>query len=118
MIERIQIGKVPIDKVDLPGALAAIGAMIDSRTGGTIFTPNVDHIVLAEADERFRRAYQQVSLSLVDGTPVLWAARLLGRPLPEKVWALISSFLSWNAPPPRDGVCFSSVVSQIGRAHV
>jgi len=85
MIERIQIGKVPIDKVDLPGALAAIGAMIDSRTGGTIFTPNVDHIVLAEADERFRRAYQQVSLSLVDGTPVLWAARLLGRPLPEKV---------------------------------
>ncbi len=85
MIERIQIGQVPIDKVDLPGTLAAIGAMIDSRTGGMIFTPNVDHIVLAEDDERFRRAYQRVSLSLVDGTPVLWAARLLGQPLPEKV---------------------------------
>ena len=85
MSERIQIGELPIDKVDLAGALAAIGRMIDSRKGGTIFTPNVDHIVLAERDERFRRAYQRVSLSLVDGTPVLWAAQLLGRPLPEKV---------------------------------
>ena len=30
-------------------------------------------------------AYAGASLSLVDGTPLLWSARLLGRPLPQKV---------------------------------
>ncbi len=85
MSERIQIGHLPIDAVDLSGALATIESLIATRTGGTVFTPNVDHIVMSESDERFRRAYQAVSLSLVDGTPVVWAARLLGRPLPEKV---------------------------------
>jgi len=50
-----------------------------------VFTPNVDHVVLAEQDQRFRSAYEQVSLSLVDGTPVLWASRILGRSLPGKV---------------------------------
>jgi N-acetylglucosaminyldiphosphoundecaprenol N-acetyl-beta-D-mannosaminyltransferase len=85
MIERIRIGQVPIDSVDLAGALSAIEGLIAARAGGTVFTPNVDHVVLAEHDQRFRQAYRRVSLSLVDGTPVLWAARLLGRPLPEKV---------------------------------
>jgi N-acetylglucosaminyldiphosphoundecaprenol N-acetyl-beta-D-mannosaminyltransferase len=85
MIERIHIGQLPLDAVDLPGTLNAIDDLIRSRAGGTVFTPNVDHIVIGEKDERFRQAYQRVSLSLVDGTPVLWAARLLGRPLPEKV---------------------------------
>jgi N-acetylglucosaminyldiphosphoundecaprenol N-acetyl-beta-D-mannosaminyltransferase len=85
MIERIQIGQLPIDAVDLPGALAAIDALIGAHAGGTVFTPNVDHIVMGERDQRFRQAYRRVGLSLVDGTPVLWAARLLGRPLPEKV---------------------------------
>ncbi|HVU62794.1 MAG TPA: WecB/TagA/CpsF family glycosyltransferase [Phycisphaerales bacterium] len=85
MRERIRIGQVPIDKLDLRNALGAIGELIDAGRGGTVFTPNVDHIVLAERDARFRKAYQGASLSLVDGTPVLWAARLLGRPLPEKV---------------------------------
>src|ERR1700679_2069463 len=85
MIERIQIGSLPIDAVDLPGALAAIETLVGGRAGGTVFTPNVDHIVMGEHHERFLRAYERVGLSLVDGTPVLWAARLLGRPLPEKV---------------------------------
>lgn len=85
MIERIQIGQLPLDAVDLPGTLDAIDNLIRARAGGTVFTPNVDHIVLGERNDRFRQAYRRVSLSLVDGTPLLWASRLLGRALPEKV---------------------------------
>lgn len=40
---------------------------------------------MAYHDDRFCRAYEQASLTLADGMPVLWAARLLGAPLPEKV---------------------------------
>ena len=85
MTERIQIGQLPLDAVDLPGALNAIGDLIAARAGGTVFTPNVDHIVIGERNDRFRQAYQRVGLSLVDGTPLLWASRLLGRALPAKV---------------------------------
>ncbi|MEI9953211.1 MAG: WecB/TagA/CpsF family glycosyltransferase [Pseudomonadota bacterium] len=50
-----------------------------------MFTPNVDHVVMAEHDSRFRAAYAHAALSLVDGTPVLWASRLLRTPLPAKI---------------------------------
>lgn len=83
--ERVRVGQLPIDVVDFEGALDTIDQLVRAGNGGMVFTPNVDHIVMAEHDERFRRAYQASSLSLVDGTPVMWAARLLRTPLPVKV---------------------------------
>jgi N-acetylglucosaminyldiphosphoundecaprenol N-acetyl-beta-D-mannosaminyltransferase len=85
MPERIQIGRLPIDAVTFTGALDEIERLVQAGAGGTVFTPNVDHIVIAEDDDRFARAYSRVDLSLCDGTPVLWASRLMGRRLPEKV---------------------------------
>lgn len=82
---RIRVGRVPIDAVDLEGALDAIDRLIREGNGGTVFTPNVDHVVVAENDPRFRAAYAAASLSLVDGTPVVWASSLLGTPLPMKL---------------------------------
>jgi N-acetylglucosaminyldiphosphoundecaprenol N-acetyl-beta-D-mannosaminyltransferase len=81
----VRIGDVRIDDVTFDGALDAVEALITARKGGMVFTPNIDHIVLAEEDVRLHAAYEDVDLSLVDGTPVLWAARLLGHPLPEKI---------------------------------
>jgi N-acetylglucosaminyldiphosphoundecaprenol N-acetyl-beta-D-mannosaminyltransferase len=66
-------------------AIDAIVQLVRDGRGGTVFTPNVDHVVQAEHNEAFREAYGRTALSLVDGTPVLWAARLLGTPLPEKL---------------------------------
>jgi N-acetylglucosaminyldiphosphoundecaprenol N-acetyl-beta-D-mannosaminyltransferase len=84
-LPRINIGTLPLDVVDFEGALDAIDRLINAKQGGTVFTPNVDHIVMAEHDERFRTAYRAAALSLVDGTPVLWASRLLRKPLPAKI---------------------------------
>jgi len=83
--DRIRVGKLPIDAVSFEGALDVIDQLVRAGDGGTVFTPNVDHIVMAEHDPRFQKAYQAASLSLVDGTPVMWASRLLGTPLPAKV---------------------------------
>lgn len=84
-LPRIRVGKLPLDVVDFEGALDAIDRLIREKNGGTVFTPNVDHVVMAEHDERFRTAYAAAALSLVDGTPVLWASRLLRTPLPAKI---------------------------------
>lgn len=85
MNDRARIGRVPIDPLTFDEAIDAIERLVASGEGGMVFTPNVDHVVMAEHHHDFRDAYEAASLSLVDGMPVVWASRLLGRPLPEKV---------------------------------
>lgn len=84
-MERLQLGSIEVDPVTFEGAIDAIDALVSSGAGGAVFTPNVDHVVQAEEDERLRSAYASAALSLADGAPLLWAAKLLGRPLPAKV---------------------------------
>lgn len=52
---------------------------------GYVVTPNVDHLVLYQVSEAFRAACDGASLRLADGMPIVWAARLLGRPLRARV---------------------------------
>lgn len=85
MSARSYVAGVPLDRLTLAGAVDAIERLVREGEGGTVLTPNVDHVVLAHEDRRFRAAYEQASLSLCDGKPVQWAARLLGEPVPEKV---------------------------------
>jgi N-acetylglucosaminyldiphosphoundecaprenol N-acetyl-beta-D-mannosaminyltransferase len=84
-MSRFFLGPVPIDPVTRSEALDRIAGLVAARDGGTVFTPNVDHVVLADEVDAFREAYAAASLSLVDGMPLLWAARLLGHAVPEKV---------------------------------
>ena len=85
MTRRVRIGEVEIDAVTFDGTLDRIAELVDGRAGGSVFTANVDHVVKAERNEAFREAYGRASLVLADGKPLVWASRLLGDPLPEKV---------------------------------
>ena len=82
---RLRIGSVWVDVMTFAGALRAIESLVDARQGGSVFTPNVDHVVKASSNEAFRSAYQRASLSFADGMPLIWASRILGCPLPERV---------------------------------
>jgi N-acetylglucosaminyldiphosphoundecaprenol N-acetyl-beta-D-mannosaminyltransferase len=82
---RYAIGGLPIDGVTLSEALERIEKLVRGGGGGTVVTPNVDHVVVAQRSEEFVRAYQAASLSLVDGTPLYWLTKLLGYSVPEKV---------------------------------
>jgi len=82
---RIELGPVPVDAVTLVTALDRVEELVTARQGGTVFTPNVDHVVLAHDNPRLREAYARASLSLADGMPLIWTSRALGTPLPEKV---------------------------------
>jgi N-acetylglucosaminyldiphosphoundecaprenol N-acetyl-beta-D-mannosaminyltransferase len=82
---RARMGQLAFDCLSFEQALAAIAQLVARGRAATVFTPNVDHVVLAESDSRFREAYAAASLALVDGTPLFWALRLLGWPVPAKV---------------------------------
>ncbi len=82
---RLVLGGVSVDPVTRSEALDRIERLVEAAQGGAVFTPNVDHVVIAERDPAFRAAYRDVDVSLADGMPLLWASWLLGEPLPEKV---------------------------------
>ena len=82
---RVRIGRLWIDALTFAGTLERIEALVDAGEGGAVFTPNVDHVVTAEEDPAFLAAYEAASLVVPDGQPLLWASRLLGARLPEKV---------------------------------
>jgi N-acetylglucosaminyldiphosphoundecaprenol N-acetyl-beta-D-mannosaminyltransferase len=82
---RARIGGAWVDDVSSSEAIDFIADLVAARRGGIVVTPNVDHVVLLEDDARLRAAYASASLSLADGMPIVWASRLLGTPVREKV---------------------------------
>ena len=70
-------------------AIALIERMIASREPHYLVTANVDFIVQAQADVELRRILFDAHLVLCDGTPLLWASRLLGNPCRNASQALI-----------------------------
>jgi exopolysaccharide biosynthesis WecB/TagA/CpsF family protein len=53
--------------------------------GGWIATPNIDICRQAERDPAARALLAKASLRVPDGMPLIWAARLSGQSLPERV---------------------------------
>ncbi|MBC8096105.1 MAG: WecB/TagA/CpsF family glycosyltransferase [Akkermansiaceae bacterium] len=76
---------VPFDPVTQSQALARIEQMIASRQPHYLATANVDFVVQAQSDRELRRILSDAHLVLCDGTPLVWASRWLGNPLPERV---------------------------------
>ena len=66
------IGGLEIDDLTFAEALSAVELLVHAGQGGTVLTPNTDHVVLAQHDPALREAYDAASLSLVDGTLLLW----------------------------------------------
>lgn len=81
----IAILGVPFDNVTKTEAVSLVEKMIESRRPHYLVTPNVDFLVQARRDVELRRILLEAHLVLCDGTPLVWASRLLGNPLPERV---------------------------------
>ena len=76
---------LPFDAVDMAGAVARVRGAITSRRPCFLSTPNLNFAVTALADPAFRDSVLHSDLSLADGMPLVWVARLLGIPLAERV---------------------------------
>ncbi|NIA12731.1 MAG: WecB/TagA/CpsF family glycosyltransferase [Nitrospiraceae bacterium] len=74
-----------INSIGLRQLFEAVDARIAERTPGYIVTPNVDHVCLCQEDEDFGQACRNAFLVLPDGVPIVWASRLLGKPLQRKL---------------------------------
>ncbi len=88
MSTKKQLFGIEIDNVDMQGAVDIVRSWVDEEVDGgcrVVVTPNVDHTVLLEDNVELQDAYRNAGLVLADGHPIVWASRLLGQGLPERV---------------------------------
>lgn len=81
----MQFLNTKISNMTFQEALEKINELIEKKEGGYIVTPNVDHIVRLEYDRDFKGAYEQASLVLTDGQPLIWISKFLKTPIKEKI---------------------------------
>jgi N-acetylglucosaminyldiphosphoundecaprenol N-acetyl-beta-D-mannosaminyltransferase len=58
---------------------------VEAGRGGWVVTPNLDIVRMASSSREIWDLVARADLVLADGMPVVWASRLLGRSLPERV---------------------------------
>jgi N-acetylglucosaminyldiphosphoundecaprenol N-acetyl-beta-D-mannosaminyltransferase len=74
-----------IDNLSMEETLRTIEGFIQSGKPHQHVVINVDKLVKASQDPELRRIINECALVNVDGMPVVWASRLLGKPLKERV---------------------------------
>lgn len=82
---RIQMMGCAVDNLDMEESLAVVEGFICSGRPHQHVVVNVDKIVKASRDPGLRRIINDCDLINADGMPVVWASRLLGKPLKERV---------------------------------
>jgi N-acetylglucosaminyldiphosphoundecaprenol N-acetyl-beta-D-mannosaminyltransferase len=82
---RVRLGKIEIDSIGFREAVDAVTALARNGRAELVVTPNADHLVRLEEDAEFREVYRAASLVVADGMPLVWASRLIGPGLPERV---------------------------------
>jgi N-acetylglucosaminyldiphosphoundecaprenol N-acetyl-beta-D-mannosaminyltransferase len=82
---RTEILGCPVDAVTMAQAVARVEAAVTGRDSIQHVAINAAKLVKYQRDEDLRAAIDGSELATADGQVIVWAARLLGRPLPERV---------------------------------
>lgn len=82
---RMRLMNTEIDNLTMDETLDAIDSLIKEDNCSYVVTPNVDHIVQLEKDEELKRVYENASLILTDGKPLIWISNWYKTPIKEKI---------------------------------
>src|SRR5579864_3615558 len=81
----IDLNGVKLHAVTEAQVIAHILDELDAARGGVVVTPNLDHLRRYCHDLSFGALIAEADLIVADGMPLVWASRLQGTPLPERV---------------------------------
>ena len=82
---KINVLGVNFDDLTLEQAAEKGGEMLRENKFHYVVTPNPEFILSAEKDEDFRAILNGADLVIPDGIGVIYSAKILGTPLPERV---------------------------------
>lgn len=76
---------LPFDALNMEGVIKKLHFSVINNTPCFISTPNLNFLIESQKDTAFRDSVINSDLSVVDGKPLVWLARLLNIPIPERV---------------------------------
>lgn len=76
---------LPFDAVTMAEAVTRVRAAAEDGTPCFLSTPNLNFLIACQNDAAFRDSVINSELSIADGMPLVWMARLLGLPIRERV---------------------------------
>lgn len=89
---RIRILNIPVDMVEYPAAMEILKKLMSTEGCSQIVTPNSEIIVNAAKDKELKEIIEQADLVIPDGIGLVYASRIMGMPLKERVTGI--DFLS------------------------
>ena len=76
---------LPVDALTMDQAIARCTGAIDHGEQLSIGVINAAKVVSMQRNPKLRQAVSECDMVLADGQAVVWASRILGAPLPERV---------------------------------
>jgi N-acetylglucosaminyldiphosphoundecaprenol N-acetyl-beta-D-mannosaminyltransferase len=92
-LNRVDLDGTGFDRLTEAEVVVIVRDAIARGRGGRIVTPNIDILRQAQVDAGVRAYLDDADLVVADGMPLVWASRLSGTPLPERV---AGSSLIWS----------------------
>ncbi len=87
-MNRINFWGFPVDNLSLREALQETEEFIKSRKPHQHIAINVDKIIKMRKDPQFRKTITSCDLITIDGQPLIWVSKLLGRPIKQRFGGL------------------------------
>jgi len=91
--DRVHLDGTGFDRITEGEVVAVVREAIAAGRGGRIITPNIDILRQAQRNHRIKAYLDDADLIVADGMPLVWASKLSGTPLPERV---AGSSLIWS----------------------
>ncbi len=85
MNEFVDILGVKIARLTAEQALDRAEEMVKGEGTSVIYTPNPEIVMAAYEDEEFKKVLNSADMCVPDGIGVVYGAKILGEPLPERV---------------------------------
>ena len=73
------------DEVGCSEAIGSVKSSVANNSDCFISTPNLNFVIAANSNETFFKSVLESELSLADGMPIIWVAKLLGLPISDRV---------------------------------
>ena len=91
--KRVRLLGLDLDAVTEAEVIATILRALDRGEGGFVVTPNLHHLRELCRNRDLEPLFSNADLVVADGMPLVWASRVAGSPLPERV---AGSELIWS----------------------
>jgi N-acetylglucosaminyldiphosphoundecaprenol N-acetyl-beta-D-mannosaminyltransferase len=81
----VQLLGMPLARVGEDRLLDHMFGELRAGRGGWLVTANLDHLRRHAREPELRALYRDADVIVADGMPLVWATRVMGKPLPERV---------------------------------